>query len=149
VSSSRRRRPAVLLRISAVVGLLAAGCHPAPALLPPPPATVEVSMSEYRFDHRPVPAGRVVFRLGNVGRIPHRFALVPLPEDFPPIEQQLHGEEREVVEPLASVPDVPPGGRGIVAADVKQGRWAMICFIVDPDGTSHALKGMATEFRIR
>jgi hypothetical protein len=46
------------------------------------------------------------------------------------------------------VADVPPGGNGAVAVDLGPGRYALICFLTDDDGQSHALKGMATEFRI-
>jgi len=120
--------------------------------LPPPPPAVVVTMQDvgrYRFEYDPVvPGGRVVFRVVNAGRLVHRLALVPLSEDFPPIDQQLHGSERQAITPFAGVPDRLPGETGTFAADLAPGhRYALICFVEDPDGVSHALKGMSSEFR--
>jgi hypothetical protein len=106
-------------------------------------------MREYRFDHATVPAGRVVLQVVNRGRLVHRMSLVPLPEELPPIDAQLHGDERRVLSTLAAIADTPPGASGSVAVDLTPGRYAFICFLTDPDGESHALKGMADEFRIR
>jgi len=106
-------------------------------------------MDEYRFDHGPIPRGRVVFHVVNRGHVAHRMSVVPLPEDLPPIEVQLHGDDRRALSTLAAVPDTQPGDSAEVAVDLGPGRYALICFITDPDGQSHALKGMASEFRIR
>lgn len=147
----RERRWGGAARLAVACVLVAsavASCQRAPALLPPKPATLDVTMREFRFDSRPPPSGRVVFRVSNVGRINHRLALAPLPADFPPIQQQLHGEDRQLVDTLVSIPDVPPGGTDSFAADIAPGRWAFLCFVIAPDGESHAFKGMATEFRV-
>ncbi len=106
-------------------------------------------MSEYRFEYQPaVPSGRVVFQVVNVGRVDHKLSLLPLAEDFPPIDAQLHGPERVVMSPFADVPLRPPGATGTFAVDLEPGRrYAFICFLRDPDGQPHALKGMNSEFR--
>jgi len=106
-------------------------------------------MSEYRFDHKPIPKGRVVFHVVNHGHIAHRMSVVPLPDDLPPILDQLRGSERRTLSTLAAIPDTAPAASGTVAADLVPGRYAFICFITEPGGESHAQKGMATEFRIR
>ena len=95
-------------------------------------------MTEYQFAYDHLSKGRVVFQVVNDGQTVHRMSLVPLPEDLPPIQQQLHGDERRALNTLAAV-----------AVDLLPGRYAFICFLTDPDGQSHALKGMANEFRIR
>ena len=118
--------------------------------LPPSPPIVTVTMREHRFEHpTPVPSGRVVFRFVNVGRIVHQPDLLPLAEDLPPIDVQLRGDERTAVSPYAGVPDREPGDVGTFAVDLVAGRrYALICFAEDPDDEeSHALQGMATEFR--
>lgn len=106
-------------------------------------------MDEYRFEHDlPVPAGRVIFRIRNVGSITHRLAVVPLPEDFPPIQEQLLGTERRFIGPVAGIYERRPGSTGTFAVDLAPGqRYAMICFVVDLDEKSHAVKGMTSEFR--
>lgn len=135
---------AVLL---AVVGV--AGCSVGVApVLPPSPPVVEVGLREYAFDFDgPVPAGRVLLRVRNTGTVGHRVSLVPLSEDIPPIEEQLRGDERRVISPFAGVPVRDPGQEGVFAVDLVAGqRYALLCFVAAPDGQSHAVKGMASEF---
>lgn len=146
----RHRRAPIRRLAGAAVAVVTAGCSAdAGAALPPVPPSVTVVMHEYRFDHGPVPRGRVVFHVDNRGHVVHRMSLVPLPEDLPPIEEQLHGTDRRTLFTLAAVPDTQPGASGTVAVDLAPGRYAFICFLTDKDGQSHALKGMASEFRIR
>ena len=108
-----------------------------------------VTMREYAFDH-PVqaPRGRVVFRVRNAGTMAHELILVSLAEELPPIREQLQSATRRAVDTLVTLRDRKPGSNGIFAADLDPGRYAFICFISDPDGVSHALKGMASEFRV-
>ncbi|MCA1656397.1 MAG: hypothetical protein LC713_01560 [Actinobacteria bacterium] len=147
--SSGRSRRAGLAAGTLAIALIATSCGVGGAPLPPRPPVVGVKMREFAFDHGRIPRGRAVFLARNLGRINHRLSLVPLPEDMPPILDQLRGEQRQTVFTLAAVADVVPGETGTFAVDLGPGRYARIDFIVDADGTSHALKGMATEFRIR
>lgn len=118
--------------------------------LPAGPPTVEVTMDEYRFDYNPnIPPGRVLFRVTNAGELVHRLTMVPLPEELPPIDQQLRGSQRQFLTPFAGVPNRQPGTRTAFTVDLVPGvRYAMICFVVDPDGQSHASKGMSSEYRV-
>jgi len=110
---------------------------------------VNVSMTEYGFHYNGViPRGRVVFNVTNAGHEDHKLTLVYLPDDVPPIMEQLHGDERRVVDPLAGTVQRPPGSRDSFAVDLSQGRWAFICFLLKPDGRTHAELGMASEFRV-
>ncbi len=103
----------------------------------------------FEFDHD-VPAGRVVFRLKNAGRAPHQMTMLPLPDELPPIAEQLRGTERRLVEPFAGVYERKPGDTGTFAVDLVAGRrYAMICAVTAEDGEPHWKKGMATEFRTR
>lgn len=117
--------------------------------LPTASPVVMVTMREYRFDYDPaVAGGRVVFRFVNKGQVPHRPALVPLTEDIPPIAKQLRGSKRRAVKTFAGITDRRPGATGTFAVDLVAGRrYALICYARDPDGSSHAQKGMASEFR--
>lgn len=106
-------------------------------------------MAEFRFDHqRDVPAGRVVFRVRNDGRLEHELTLLPLAEDVPPISEQISGQKRRPVSLFAGVYPRQPGATDTFAVDLVAGRrYAMLCSLRDADGTSHARKGMASEFR--
>lgn len=124
--------------------------RPGPDAPPPQGApTVVVTMRDHSFAYPPnVPAGQVVFRALNEGQTVHRLTMVALTEDIPPIKEQLRGTERRFLSPFAGIPDRPPGRSGTFAVDLVPGnRYAMICFVVDPDGESHAAKGMSAEFR--
>ncbi len=117
--------------------------------LPAPAPEVNVRLREYSIDYdHAVPAGRVVFRVQNDGSILHQVTLLPLPEDVPPIEVQIHGTDRRSIQPLADLHPRPPGTTGAFAADLVAGqRYALVDFLRDADGHSHAFKGMASEFR--
>lgn len=130
--------------------LLLAGCQtPKRAALPPVPGVVEVDMADNRFDYDPaIGSGRVLFRVTNTGTVPHSLSLLPLTDDIPPIDDQLHGTTRRTILPLAAIKARPPGTSTTFAVDLTPGvRYAMVCFVDDADGVPHALKGMNSEFR--
>lgn len=143
-------RPRWLLAGLAALPLVAASCGSQEPPLPRRPAAVDVSLREYRFDYKPpMSSGRAVFRVRNDGKLTHELVLLPLPKDFPPIEQQLGGKRRRSVGTLAFLKPLRPGKTGVFAVDLQPGRYAMVCFLNGSDGISHARKGMASEFRIR
>lgn len=116
---------------------------------PPSVPEVEVAMRDYAFEFdTPVPSGRVVFRVHNAGSVPHRVTLVPLPEDLPPIDEQLQSDQRRSVTPVGAVNPRKPGGGSVFSVDLQEGRrYALICYEEDDDGAVHARKGGNAEFR--
>jgi hypothetical protein len=114
------------------------------------PRVVEVGMREYSFEYVAPPAGgRVVFRADNRGTLPHELVIVNIPEDVPSLAEQIKGTERRVVATLVSLPTRPPSMTGTFAVDLERGgRYGMICFVQDPDGIQHGVKGMNSEFRV-
>lgn len=136
---------------AAVVVGVASACTPsirreAPAGAP----VVDVGMDEYAFsmDGGDLRAGRVVFRARNLGRLDHEFVLTELPADLPPLAEQLQSDKRRPVSNVARVALRRPGTTGTFAADLAPGRYGVMCFVRDPDGNTHAVKGMALEFRV-
>lgn len=106
-------------------------------------------MREYGFRlDPPSRAGRTVFTARNEGQRPHEMVLVALPQGFPPIAEQLRGDTRRAVDTVATVPARRPRASGAFAVDLGPGRYALLCFLTDPDGMQHARKGMSTEFTI-
>ena len=139
-------------RAALIAVLLSTSCQSssgAEAPLPPGPPVVVVTMDEYSFEYdKQIPSGRVVFRFVNAGDVAHQPDVVPLAEDIPPIDEQLRGDTRAVVFPMAGVPTRDPGETGTFAVDLAPGaRYAIICFARNEDGASHALLGMSSEFR--
>lgn len=140
---------AVVAAVAVAAPRRTAGSGPLPASV----QVVRVTMREYGFDFRPpAQAGRTVFRVHNAGREGHRFGLFPLPEDMPPIDQQIHGPVRRTINPLADVPQnratLPAGGDLTVAVDLVPGRrYAILDLNAGPDGRGYASLGMDAEFR--
>lgn len=117
--------------------------------LPPPPSRFDVSMGDYSFSHlAAAPSGRVVVQLDNTGSRPHQLVLVKLPEELPPLAEQLRSDTRQAVETIANLTDRPAGSRNAIAVDLEPGRYGLVCFLRDPDGLQHHAKGMSSEFRV-
>ena len=137
----------------AALALLATSCGEDEGDKPPLPPRAKVlnlTAKEYRFDYRrPASPGRFVLRMRNAGRVRHEVIMVELPASFPPIKEQIRGKKRRLLGTLSYLKPVAPGSTGKFAVDLKRARYAMVCQRAAPDGESHALKGMATEFRIR
>lgn len=139
-------------RVAAVAAaaMVLASCGPGRPPLPPPPAFVEVTMDEYRFKHEgPVPTGRVVFGLRNVGNVDHELVLVPLPEDLPPLRDQIRSDDRLALGTLAHPPPLTAGDAATFAVQITPGRYGLVCFLEDPDGIPHFRKGMHSELVVR
>jgi hypothetical protein len=137
----------------AALALLATSCGDDGSDEPPlPPRAKQLNLTakEYRYDYRPPASpGRFVLRMRNAGGVRHEVIMVELPEGFPPIKEQLRRKKRRLLGTLSYLKPVSPGRTGKFAVDLKRARYAMVCQRAAPDGESHALKGMATEFRIR
>lgn len=117
--------------------------------VPASPPVVAVTMTEYAFQFNSnILPGRVVFQVSNDGREPHLMNLVPLPEDLPPLDDQLRGSERRILPPFARVTTLQPGQSGTFAVDLEAGvRYGLICNLVDASNEVHAELGMNAEFR--
>jgi hypothetical protein len=106
-------------------------------------------MTDYRFvfDRR-VSGDETLFRIRNVGHLAHQLKLFILPDDLPPLDAQLHGADRRILQPVVSLPVAPSGKAQEFVYDLAPGqRYGYICLLADPDGVSHALKGMNAELR--
>lgn len=145
----RSHRPATAIVALVAIATLSA-CGSKAANLPPEPAVVNVTMTEYRFE-RPsvIPAGRVIFRVHNAGKIQHVLQLAPLPEDFPDVAMQASGKlPPRHTEELGGIPALLPGETDQFAVDLVPGRYTLLDLMLDRDGQTHAQKGMTSEFRV-
>ncbi len=153
-ADEHQRRLWTLLHRGVVVLALLGACTTGPRAavsLPPSPAVVEVVEQDYGYILNPtgeIPPGRAVFQVSNRSQLAHDLVLVRLPEDLPPILDQLRSAQRRSADPLAQLPPHPPGSDDAFAVDLAPGRYALLCFVKDETGEPHALKGMAVEFRV-
>jgi hypothetical protein len=107
-------------------------------------------MREFRYEPSAVsvPSGRVVFQLANRGQQGHQPTLITVPDDVPPILEQLRGSTRRSIDVLVNNPGLRPGVTGAIAVDLKPGvRYAFVCFAETQDAKLHSILGMAWEFR--
>lgn len=134
-------RPALVVCLSILTGCL-------PAELSGPPV-IDISAAEYAFGAPDtIPAGRVVFRLSNLGQVNHVAAMIPL-ADGESIRDlmgrgkvlELRGARELLGGPVTSVED----RASEVLVTLAPGRYAIFCYLRGPDGQSHAGKGMVRE----
>lgn len=116
---------------------------------PTGPAMVVVRTTEHRFAHPAViRAGRVVVRARNAGQLGHEVLLVRLPDDIAvPLAEQVLSDTRVPVETVGQL-GLMTGDRGSFAVDLAPGRYGFVCFVTDPDGETHARKGMASDLTV-
>ncbi|MEJ7763985.1 MAG: hypothetical protein WKF86_00655 [Acidimicrobiales bacterium] len=90
----------------------------------------------------------MVFRVVNRGAQEHELTMVPLPDDVPPVAEQIGSGNPRLVTPLARVPPRQPGENGSFAVDLVPGRrYALVCYVRNAEGKPHASIGMSSEFR--
>jgi len=147
-----RRPPRASVLGLVVVSVLAAcgGSEPDRPAAPPPPPEIGVRMEEYRYQpsQTVVPAGRMVFRLANQGEQFHQPLLAILPEDMPPLVEQLKGSERRSIGSLVNNPGMAPRVTSAIAVDLEEGqRYAFICVAKTAQEEDHSRMGMVWEFR--
>lgn len=125
-------------------------CTPAESHpLPPRPRLVGVLMSEYEFTHRgQVSPGRAVVRLKNVGDVQHEAVVVRLPDDLQVgLDEELRAPDKRAVATIVHV-GARPGETRVFALDLFPGRYGMICFVREADGTQHFERGMNSELTV-
>ena len=106
-------------------------------------------MREFAYDHPAVaPSGRVVVKVDNVGSLTHQLVLVRVPEELPPLAEQLRSDTRQAVDTIANLIDRPAGSNSIIAVDLEPGRYGLVCFLRDAEGLQHHARGMSSEFRV-
>lgn len=110
----------------------------------------DVTMREYEFDFdEPVTAGRTSFVATNAGAQAHFMLLVRL-ADGVTLEEAMQSDGEKGIEGQWSSGIAAAGGTDeeALTVDLQPGTYGMVCFISDPDGTPHAMQGMAREFTV-
>jgi hypothetical protein len=76
--------------------------------------------------------------------------VLALPDGFPAtFEEQFRSENRIALMPIMNLPRQAPGSTAVFALDLAPGRYGLVCFVDDPDGASHAAKGMTAIVTVR
>jgi hypothetical protein len=128
---------------------------PAPAETKPKSNTVELSGGEYSYlVPETVPGGWTTLSFENTGDEPHEFALAKLEDGLtiedveayladPAAQQQ---PPPDGVEIRTGIPTLDPGEQAALSQELEPGRYVLICFLPDPEGTPHFARGMLRDF---
>jgi len=151
LSGWRSRRPGARWSVSVLAVLSACSSTASSTELPRPPTMMDVTMSEFRFEHASaVAAGRMIVRVDNRGNVEHQLQLLRLPDDLPTtLDAQLRSSTRRPVTTMRLMPMSPAGHHTAFAVDLSPGRYGFVCFLPGSDGQRHALKGMNSELRVQ
>ena len=114
------------------------------------PAVVTITGTEFAFQAPDtVPAGLVTFKFVNRGQMFHQAQLVRLEKGrtVPELLATMRGPRKPLPKWAVEVggPNAPRpgGGEANATMSLAPGTYALLCFVDTPDGTLHALKGMA------
>ncbi|MBA3316669.1 MAG: hypothetical protein H0T50_01070 [Gemmatimonadales bacterium] len=117
------------------------------------PAVVTVEANDYAFGvPARVPAGVVTFRLVNQGKEAHHAQVIRL-QDGKTVADFLRAFTDTASMPawvryLGGPVGTAPGRELLATTRLAPGRYALICRIRSPNGTTHVMKGMIREFEV-
>jgi hypothetical protein len=148
--------PQVVNLVKGAGGWQVDGMESVNAKAPSGAKTVNIGMKEFEFDFTPsdIPSGKpILFHLKNTGAQAHFMDLAKIPADAKIddlLNYQGDGPPPGVTDIGSSNP-VAPGKEVDVAFNGKldAGRYVLLCFMPDTDGTPHAFKGMVADFTIK
>lgn len=112
-------------------------------------ARVDVTATDFEFAFEPpAGAGRTSFVLTNDGEQAHFLGIGKLKGDAPADLQQALQDESQTEQQWGTKIAAGGGDDEAVTFDLEPGRYALVCFLPDSDGTPHAMKGMVAEFTV-
>jgi hypothetical protein len=127
------------------------------AELPETDATVtaEDSVEDYSFEAEGLTAGETTLTFENAGEEPHHLIAAPLTEgstieDVQRFVRTEEGKPPVVFDREVGTAVLEGGDSQVVTLDLREGDYALLCFITDRDGgRPHALKGMVSAASVK
>lgn len=122
-----------------------------PVAVPENATVISGEMADYEFilSESSAPAGTVAFEVANTGEYPHELVVLQLPEGV--TIEQLFADESLFAQVqffgftyADPEQDAPP----LVLSDLQPGVYTLICFIDEPEGIPHVMRGMVAEFTV-
>ena len=119
---------------------------------PAPTADVEARTSDYKFTMPALTAGAHTIHVVNDGPTTHEIQLIRLNEGATMESFMASLAPGSTTPPpgvfLGGVGGLSRGAENYWAVTLEPGRYLLVCFVPDPDGTPHAMKGMVQELTI-
>jgi hypothetical protein len=117
--------------------------------------SITITATEFAFDApAQVPAGLVTVTMNNAGAAVHMAQIGRLNDDvtFDQFKTVLETKPQGAALPLfqfrGGPNNVAPGGTQEVINTLDAGHYVLICFVIDPDGVPHFMKGMLAQFEV-
>ncbi len=137
----------VPIAILSALALFAAGCGGDDE-----PEQLAITATDFAFavdgDLKP---GTTEIHLENAGQFEHHVQLLRIDGDQTVEEaiEAIEGPPVDWLTPYGGVGPLSPGESATVVDRLPAGRYALVCFLDDPDGVPHFAKGMVAEFTLR
>ena len=113
---------------------------------------VDMDLVEYSFlfDESAAQDGDVVFYVANSGAQPHEIELMKLPDGVNAQDLRDREDVPAGVQTLGLFGPLDPGESRVLALASKldAGRYALVCYLSDPSGQSHAALGMVKDLTV-
>ena len=116
--------------------------------LDPDATRVDVHTTEYAFHLGDVAPGRTSFVLTNDGDETHEMLIIKLAPGVTLDEAMQAEGGGGTVEESWTTNLAAPGDDEVITFDVEPGDYGLLCFILNADGTLHALLGMQHQFTV-
>lgn len=117
--------------------------------------SVEDSVEDYSFEAEGLTAGETTLTFENAGEEPHHLVAAPLTEgstieDVQRFVRTEKGKPPVVFDREVGTAALEGGDSQVVTLDLREGDYALLCFIADRDGgRPHALKGMVSPASVK
>ncbi len=122
-----------------------------PVAIPQGATIVDGELTDFAFVLRQnnAPAGDVAFTLTNTGQFPHEMVVLRLPAGMT-VDTLFEDESNFAQVEFIGFTFAGPGqvADPLVLVDLEPGTYTLVCFVDQPDGIPHAMRGMVTEFEV-
>lgn len=122
-----------------------------PVDVPEGATVIDGEMADYEFilSETSAPAGDIAFNVTNTGQYPHEVVVLQLPEGIT-VEDVFADESLFAQVQFFGFTYADPGAAAppLVMVDLEPGTYTLVCFIDEPEGIPHVMRGMIVEFEV-
>jgi len=122
-----------------------------PVDVPEGATVIDGEMADYEFvlSQASAPAGDIAFNVTNTGEYPHEMVVLGLPEGIT-VEDVFADESLFAQVQFFGFTYADPGAEAppLVMVDMEPGTYTLVCFIDEPEGVPHVMRGMIVEFEV-